>query len=68
MKTQLLKMKHVYRHSGKKTMKMFWHRVVCTSLVLNVMNHAVLITSYVVVRAVRVTLVFRVSICRLKMT
>ena len=37
-------------------------------LVLNVTNHVVLITSFVVVLVVRVTLVILVSICHLKMT
>lgn len=38
---------------------MYCKQVAYTLLVLNAMNHAVLTTSYVVVRAVRVTLVFR---------
>ncbi|SCZ18343.1 Uncharacterised protein [Acinetobacter baumannii] len=47
---------------------MYCKQVACTLLVLNAMNHAVLTTSYVDVRAVRVTLVFLVSIYLLKMT
>ena len=38
---------------------MYCKQVACTLLVLNAMSHAVLTTSYVVARAVRVTLVFR---------
>ncbi len=43
-------------------------QVAYTLLVQNVMNHAVLTTSCVVVQVVRVTQACRVSICHLKMT
>jgi preprotein translocase subunit SecA len=67
LKTQPLKMKLV-KSQWEQDHEDVLKQVVCTLLVLSVMNHVVLITSYVVVQVVRVTLVFHVSICHLKMT
>ena len=56
------------KQNGKRIMKQFWLLAVCILSVLSVMNLAVSITSCVVVQAVRVTRVYRVSTCLLKMT